>query len=63
MEPNRRSNDNVSIGNSVALLIVIAVFVVGFAGKPEQARQDRESVEIARTVGMVAHNIQRSCGL
>lgn len=63
MEPNRRENDNVSIGNTVAFLIVIAVFVVGFAGKAEQARQDRESVEIARTVGMVAHKVNVACGI
>ena len=60
--PNRRSNDNVSVGNSVAFLIVIAVFVVGFAGKAEQARQDRQTIEAARVVGMVAHKIN-SCGI
>ena len=53
---NRRENDNVSVGNAVAFLIVIAVFAVGFAGKAEQ---DRQTIE---AVGMVAHKIN-SCGI
>ena len=61
--PTRRSNDNVSIGNAVAFLIVIAVFVVGFAGKAEQVRQDRQTMEAARVVGMVAHKINVACGI
>ena len=57
---SRRKNDNVSVGNAVAFLIVIAVFAVGFAGK---ARQDRQTIEVARTVGMVAHKVNVACGM
>ena len=61
--PNRRSTDdnNVRWSHIIVFLIVAAVAAIGFTSKVE--REDKQSIEAARTVGMVAHKINVACGL
>ena len=60
--PNRRSTDdnNVRWSHIIVFLIVAAVAAIGFTSKAE--REDKQSIEAARVVGMVAHKIN-ACGI
>mgnify|MGYP001579132921 CR=1 FL=1 len=63
---NRRATDEPSVrpGHLAVFLVVALLAATGMiAGALDQQAEDRQSVEVATAVGIVAHKILTSCGL